>query len=77
MDYCKVSEFKPIGSNPVEKYFGKVVRVKITNDTQGMAGRLSSVSDKFIELTHLDGRTTLIKIDEIVFMSPVKGKEAI
>ena len=77
MQYCNVSEFKSIGNNPFEKYFGKVVRTRIANDDKGIAGRLSSISDKYIELTHKDGRTTLIKIDEIAFMSPVLGKDAV
>lgn len=76
MNYA-VATFKSIGENQLERLFSKVVRVKVTNDVKGISGRLTSISDRFIELTHLDGRTTLIKIDEIVFISPIKGKESV
>jgi hypothetical protein len=68
-----VSEFKPMGYNPYEKLFGKVVRVKVKDDPKGITGRVSVLTDKIIELTHLDGRSTIVRIDEIAVMSPIKG----
>jgi RNase P/RNase MRP subunit p29 len=68
-----VSEFKPIDHNPFEKFYGKVVRVKVKDDPRGIAGRVAVLTDRIMELSHKDGRRTVIRIDEIAVISSVAG----
>ncbi len=71
--YVNVSEFKPMDYNPYDKFLGKVVRVKVKGDTRGISGRLAVLTDRIIELSHRDGRSTVIRIDEVAVMSLVPG----
>lgn len=71
--YVNVSEFKPMDYNPYDKFLGKVVRVKVKDDPRGISGRLAVITDRIIELSHVDGRSTVITIDEIAVISPVPG----
>lgn len=66
-------EFKSIYS----KQIGKVVRAKVKDDHKGITDRLVGITDQFIELIHLDGRSTIVRIDEIVVLSLVPGKEKV
>lgn len=68
-----LNEFKVMGQNPFEKYIGKIVKIKVTDDQRGISGRVTSIADRFVEVEHLDGRQTLIQIDQIVFISPIRG----
>jgi len=72
-----INEYKPLGQNPFEKYIGTVVKVQVTEDRKGLTGCVTAVLGGFLEVEHLDGRRTLIKIDQIVFLSPIrKPREA-
>lgn len=68
MDYV-VSEFKPLGSNPYEPYFEKVVRVLVRGDVKSITGKVIAVSDRFLTLQHLDKRTTLINVDDLSYIT--------
>jgi RNase P/RNase MRP subunit p29 len=59
----------------LEKYIGCVVRVKVLDDrkSKGIVGRLATLTDRFIELIHSDGRTTIVRIDQITVISKVRG----
>jgi len=71
-----VPSFKGLDYQPFEKYIGKVVRIKVKDDPKGITGRLAVLTDRFIELIHMDGRNTIIRIDEVVLISPVRSRGA-
>lgn len=75
MEYDGPYEVKKLTSNdPFEQYFQKVVRVLVIGDRQGIVGKLTSVSDRFLTLEHLDGRTTLIKPRAVATITELPGR---
>ena len=73
MSKYQVHEFKGLDYQPFEKYIGKVVRIKVKDDPKGITGRIAVLTDRFIELSHMDGRSTIIRTDEVALISPVRG----
>lgn len=73
MSEYPIHEYKGYDFRPFEKYVGQVVKVKVDDDNRGITGRLSCLTDNYIELVHADGRNTLIRISRINVISKVRG----
>ena len=73
MSEYAIQSFKGLDYQPFEKYVGKVVRIKVKDDPKGITGRLAGLTDRFIELMHMDGRSTVIRVDEVALISPIRG----
>jgi len=67
-----IHEYKGYDYRPFEKYVGQIVKVKVDDDNRGIIGRLSCLTDHYIELVHVDGRSTLIRISRINVISKVR-----
>ena len=76
MSEYEVQTFKGLDYQPFEKFVGKIVRIKVKDDPKGITGRLAVLTDRFIELMHMDGRSTVIRVDEVALISPVRSREA-
>lgn len=76
MQYSDIVEFKPIGVNPYERYYRKIVRIQPIGSQKTINGEVVLLTDRHITLEHLDGRRSLIRLSEIAVISEVPRKPA-
>jgi small-conductance mechanosensitive channel len=74
MTTYEVSDLKPLDINPCEQYYEQVVRCLVRGDIKSVTGKVISVSDRYIILKHLDGRTTTIRTDDLSLITIVAGR---
>ena len=77
MEYTDTPTYKPIAYNPFEQYYKHVSRVFVKGDNRAITGEVIKISDKYLTLEHLDGRTTLVKIEDISSISIITPRTAV
>jgi hypothetical protein len=56
-------------SNPFRPFLGKLVRAQVRGDNGSITGEVEKISDKYMVLRHRDGRTSILKLTQIVAFS--------
>jgi hypothetical protein len=56
-------------NNPFRPYLGKVVRAQVRGDNGSITGKVEKISDRYMVLRHRDGRTSILKLSQIVAFS--------
>ncbi len=67
MSENKINEFEPL--------LGQIIRIESEKHKLPLFGRLISISDQFLTIERIDGRTTIIRKKSILAAEPVKNQQ--